>query len=167
MVLGHAPTWAPLLVFAIVAAVLAPLPLLWAVETNRTRRWRQWALRRWMGRPSARHVGVGSRRELLHLPVELEAIAVEAQRIRRGLVPLVPLREDSQWAVWAWRHQLETFEQRHPHALETIGVSSNSVSGRLRAALGEPSPLRQLMRIDLELWSFIRAARRGCDRGYR
>lgn len=153
------------MVLTIGAAVLAPIPLLWAVEADRAKRWR-WTLQRWMCRPSAGHVGVRSRRELLHLPSQLEAITVEAQRIRRGLVPL-GLANDSQWAVWDWLRDLGAFEQRDPHGLQAIGVSSSTVGARLRAALEDAEPLRQTMRIDLELWTFIRAARRGCARGYR
>lgn len=153
------------MVLAILAAVVAPIPLLWAVEADRAKRWR-WTVRRWMCRPSAKHVGVRSRRELLHLSAQLEAITVEAQRIRRGLVPL-GLENDSQWAVWDWLRELHAFEQRDPHGLQAIGVSSSTVSARLRAALEDAQPLRQLMRIDLELWTFIRAARSGPARGYR
>lgn len=159
------PAWTPLLVLTTIVVVLAPIPLLWVVEADRAKRWR-WTLRRWMGRPSAKHVGVRSRRELLHLPSQLEAITVDAQRIRRGLAPL-GLASDSQWAVWDWLRELQAFEERDPHGLQAIGVSSSTVGARLRAALEDTEPLRQIMRIDLELWTFIRAARRGGARGYR
>ena len=166
MALGLLPAWTSVVLLVAAAAVVAPLPLLWVVEADRTRRWK-WFARHWNGRPSAQPVGVRSRRELLHLPADLEAITVEAQRIRRRLEPPGPLGDDALWDVWDWLRRLHAFEQRDAHALPGMGISAAGVNRQLSAALADPCGLRQLVRIDHELWTFIRAARHGARHGYR
>jgi hypothetical protein len=134
----------------------------------------------WAARRSSAFVGVASRRELVHLPLELEELVVDAQRIRRTLVPLDELRPDSRRALWEWLAALARLERQHAACIERLDIRHAAIAGRLESVWGAPLQravktdgalvrgwLHQLIIVDQELWSFIRAARGPGVRAYR
>ena len=134
----------------------------------------------WTARPSRAPVGVGSLRELIHLPAPLQRLVIEAQCIRIALLPLGELRPDSRRALWDWAAAVRQLERRDVECIERLGIRHAALASRLEAAWGPavnrkvkikgvvaPAWLHQLMRIDQELWAFIHAARAPTRHAYR